>query len=380
MNPLPFGAVCRLFRCDVILRLIETTRRRPIQLARQLGLNEISRSRQHFSSSCQHLSHMTTMKAKRNLLEGAITKMTLEEYDEYVNDNLCTQCYLQDFGRFDFVFNGLPETSTCQQEVFLYYYDQKLKQRHASNKAVFWAPWTTTLDSVSVAIDINQFLIYNRTTGSKNHLISYDGWVTFKSISLDANIWILLASQSSIFDVPTCTSVQRKGLACLRQSGNGDFCIKSEDGHTINVLKAVMEANWPFFKAMVESGMREIKKNQLELPLPHSTVEMMVRYLYGQELELQVKEATRLVEAAQMYLLPELLEISLKFIESEDTDIGQTIQVWKMGKKTGNLRMVFWAMVRIKELKVDIDVLYDLDKEDLISLFQMMALGTDPKK
>lgn len=89
-----------------------------------------------------------------------------------------------------------------------------------------------------------------------------------------------------------------------------------------------MEALWPFFKGMVESNMQESSDKRVKLSMPNSTMDVLVRYLYGEKLNLQLEDAANLIVSAQMYNLP-VLDIATTKVKSVTPAIQQATSLWR---------------------------------------------------
>lgn len=180
------------------------------------------------------------------------------------------------------------------------------------------------------------------------------------------------------------TSIHKTGLAQIHQTAESDFSLKSEDGKEVKVHKTVLEGLWPFFRGMVESKMKEVTQKCVKLPIPKSTLDVLVRYFYGEALELELEDAANLIVAAQMYDLPELLEIATTKVESEEMEMAQAVYVWQKSFEAQNEDLRDHASKRIEALMPDTenfdDSIQHLAKKQLVCLLQDISTAMSSKR
>lgn len=173
------------------------------------------------------------------------------------------------------------------------------------------------------------------------------------------------------------TTANESGLAQVREKCATDFRIQCSDGEMVEVNKPVLAAVWPFFESMLSSGMRESSENTVRLEARKSTVEVMMRYLHGQHLDLIFFDAVELVVVAQMYQLPELLDIAERFLRSFDTSLSEAMTLWRKCYEAGNEKLRTLAVSHIQLLMVDTEeftrIISELSKDDMMLLLQDLA-------
>lgn len=173
------------------------------------------------------------------------------------------------------------------------------------------------------------------------------------------------------------TSVHKSGLSRIRKDATSDFTLKPEQGEDINVHKSVMEGMWPFFKGMLDSNMKEVAEGYVKLPISESTLQVIVRYLYGEELSLEFDDAANLIVFAQMYDLSELLEIATATVKQCAPSIEQAVLLWQKSFEANNEDMRNFASRHIKTLMAEVDDFHDkidhLEKAQLVCLLQDLS-------
>lgn len=142
-----------------------------------------------------------------------------------------------------------------------------------------------------------------------------------------------------------------------------------------------MVSLWPFFKKMMQSEMKEATENELELPMPLSTLEVIVEYLYGQRMSVLLGDATRLVVFAQMYDLPEMLNIAIAKIKdfSHIFTAREAVYLWQKSNEADNSELRECATARLAQLKPDnttfSEDIKDLEKDELAALLQNLFIA-----
>jgi hypothetical protein len=278
---------------------------------------------------------MSTTRTRRR---ETILKISKDDYEAKTRGRILSQCFDEN-DRFDFVYSNEPVKIPGQFPVFLYHFDEKKQQVRSSHQCVLV---TSKQEFVSVAISENVFFLAG--TSWRYSLVFEQGWGG-KATVTEIN--------PSNFAMLTCnTNVHAKGLERLRRGPGADFSIESKEGNeeAIKVHKSVMMLNWPFFEKMLNSGMQEAQENKLTLPLPRSTVEVIVRYLYGQRLKLEIEDAARLILYADMYLLPELKRICINHIKASHLNIPQAILVGEMGSMAPDVQIFASAVEHAESL------------------------------
>lgn len=280
-------------------------------------------------------------------------------------------------GAFYFTYDEVTDEPT-KRKIQLRYFDESKQQEHRS-VSVFKVDG----GSVScIALDMNSFMFSNDSGGYLVVLSgswSYVSFTAFDSSTKDQLV-DMYTSGATTRTITTLspTSIQQDGLSRVRAASEGDFSLKSEEGDVIKVHKAVMVAMWPFFETMVTSEMKEAAENQVDLPVPTSTLETMVQYLYGEELDMEFGDAARLVVFAQMYDLPELLDIAVDEITQTTLDVSQAVLVWRQSFEAKNDDLKIHAAAKLEALMPNMttfrDELKDLDKDELLTLLQDLCM------
>lgn len=307
--------------------------------------------------------------------------MTKEAFDAEIKGNIYASCILKDVGTFYFVY-GVDDnsTATARHNVHLCYYNEALKQRHFSSASLFPAP---SYPSEVIALSENAFVMSSvpELSATYSLVTLKDNWGTSTVCRIEKESVQLLPDF-----IAARTNVQKSGLSQIRAAADGDFSLKSEDGQVIKVHKAVMTALWPFFKTMMQSEMKEAAENELELPMPHSTLEVIVRYLYGQDMSLLRGDATRLVVFAQMYDLPELLNIAIAKVKQSSWFLStrEVVYLWQKCNEANNIELREFATARLAQLMPDNtkfgEDIKDLGRDELSCLLQDLCIAMGKKK
>ncbi|KAG5366419.1 hypothetical protein CJU89_0843 [Yarrowia sp. B02] len=113
----------------------------------------------------------------------------------------------------------------------------------------------------------------------------------------------------------------------------------------------------------MDSNMKEATQKTVKLPMAKKTLEVILQYLYGERLNLTFGDAARLIVFAQMYDLPELLELATAF----------TVYLWRKSFEAQNDDVREYASKRIEELRPEVEdfdaKIEHLDKTELIAFF-----------
>lgn len=300
--------------------------------------------------------------------------MTREAFDAEIKDNIHSSCVLWGVGEFYFVYGDYQASSTIKRrEVHLYFYNEALKQKHSSPDYLFYHQ---VVPGKSLAINENTFFFDGFAWGYI--LTLRDNWRSPVYEQFGNDIQQRLAD----FYNPQ-TSIQKKGLAKIRLGSPGDFVLVSEEGTEIKVHKSVMIALWPFFAKMMQSNMKEATDNELELPMPKAVLDEIVGYLYGHYIYPPFDVAAQLVVFAQMYDLPELLDMAIKKVKSVNMKIGQAILLWQKSFEAGNDELKVYAASKLHKAMPNMsnfnEQIEGLEKDQLISLFQDLCIAMAKK-
>lgn len=123
--------------------------------------------------------------------------------------------------------------------------------------------------------------------------------------------------------------------------------------------------------------MKEVAEKTVRLNMPRTTLEALVRYLYGERLDLSVMDAANLIVYAQMYELTELLHLATDQVRSSRIDCSQAIYLWRKGFEAQNENLRAYASRTIEKLMPDVEdfdgeIAY-LERAELVSLFTDVA-------
>lgn len=115
-------------------------------------------------------------------------------------------------------------------------------------------------------------------------------------------------------------------LASLRSSIDSDDCdftIRiAIDNKRIKVHKSILTRTWPYFQALLETGMTEAQAGELTIrDYDYTTVKAMIEHLYSGVFEVQsVDTAIKLLEAAQQYQVDDLKNVCIEFLGENLTE------------------------------------------------------------
>lgn len=311
---------------------------------------------------------ITKTSSKDLEIGGTKTKCTREGFDaELAMNNVCSQCTLQDVGTFYFpVFPPSSKDTDKKYTAHVLFYNQDEGMAHVSTGMPFSSP--RELKQSCHAIDQNTF-VFDSFMITLN-----EEWTVYNVIRLSHQFKNVLAGV--LFKQ---TDVQRTGLSRIKKTAATDFTLVSDDGKAVFVHKSVLEGLWPFFKVMVDSNMEERYSKRVTLSMPKSTLDVLVQYLYGEELDLHFEDAANLIVCAQMYDLPELLDIASEKVKQETLTIQQAIHLWHKAFEANNDDIREYAAGKIEGLNpktADLDAqIEEFDKNELVSLFcDVMAI------
>lgn len=337
----------------------------------------ISDAQRYLITSTSRVVHSLNVMSDYNF--GTQTPCTQEEFDAAIDGKVYSSCDLND-KTFYFVYGedtGIAENPAVHK-IILTCYDKQKGVRITSGRTCFFRAAAKT--EKSEAISTHTFLVMN---GPGAQLVSFtDNWDRSSVIDIDttlSNFNGLSKVLRGLQSANAQTSVQKNGLCRIREGLEGDFSLTSREGEVINVHKAVVAPLWPFFDALVKSEMKETKENEVKFDIPKSTLEVIVRYLYGQDLGLEFSDAARLVVAAQMYDLSELLEISVKQVTLSSMTLEQAIFAWKLGFEAKNDKIRTHCAEEVHSMMSDCndfaDKVDELTKEELQYLMHDLAFA-----
>lgn len=316
---------------------------------------------------------------------GTKTLCTQAEFDAAIKDKVLTSCILNDSETFYFVYGPKSSSTftTPRYHIHLNFYDKDNGVRYTTDESCFVKQANVT--ARSEAINHHTFLIVY--DDSSTFLLSLDeDWSACRNIQVSGaadTLNDLTKKLNQMHLSQSQTSIQKDGLSRVRDGLEGDFSLKSREGGVIKVHKAVLAPLWPFFKGLLDSEMKEASESEAKLDVPKSTLEVIIRYLYGQELELGFADAARLVVAAQMYDLPELLEIAVQKVTLSDMGVQGAIMAWRLGYEAKNDIVRNHCAGKIQDMMPKCDdfaqQVDDLAKEELQFLVHDLALSMRSK-
>ncbi|KAG5355085.1 hypothetical protein CJU89_6910 [Yarrowia sp. B02] len=267
-----------------------------------------------------NMSNDTTKSIKALNIGGKKKLCSREAFEEDIEGRIASQCSLEDVGTFYFVY--VPEN------------------KHGNYQA--------------------QLMFYNDEEGMVHE------------------------SESIVDHLSDLTSVHREGLARIRETSEPDFALESAEGDKVQVHRSVMEGQWPFFRGMVNSNMQEASDKVVKLDMPKSTLDALVRYLYGERLALAFQDAANLIVSAQLYDLPELVDLATRRIFNESMNITQAVYLWHKSYEADNDELRGFAARVISEQMADMDDINDevehLKKNELVTLMHDISVATSKRR
>lgn len=295
---------------------------------------------------------------------GFQTSCTRRQFESEIS-LLYASCHLEGFGDYYFAHDQ-EHDGTASGDVYLFFYDERHQRMYRSQTEVFSSTWTGVTNP---CMAINPFIFLIRSERADRIITLVQDW------SGGDSHYILreMANKMTTFlSTRVLTDINKTGLARIRDSTPGDVLLNGNDGESVTVHKMVVKPLWPFFATAMETDMAESHQNAINLPFPTSTVEGMVRYLYGQELELDFEDAVKLVEMALVYDLPELLSLAIERIKKEKIGVVRSISLWKTAfeAKNDELREFSAKVMRANMAEISSSSLLDgLDRNEVVELF-----------
>lgn len=169
-------------------------------------------------------------------------------------------------------------------------------------------------------------------------------------------------------------------LSKIRTATPGDFNLESQEGSLIPVHTAVLKPLWSFFSAALDCNMREAEEKTMKLSCSTSTLEVIVRHLYQQSLNMSFQNAADLVVVVQMYDLPKLLSLAVERIRRRDRTVGECLTVWVKSKEAGNDDLREYCARKLKDKMSELvecqGRIEKLTKSDMLLLF--MDISSSP--
>lgn len=303
---------------------------------------------------------------------GVKTPCTRKEFDKQIEGKIHSQCDLKDVGTFYFVLGEVAEFDEFKRsDIWLKFYNKEEKVVHTSKIAPIMGPRNKPCTSFAVTQDV--FIL----SGS---MLSFDKtWGACHFNTLNSQVKLDMADY-----LTDQTSIHKTGLARIKETAETDFTLLCDGGQKIEVHRSVMEGLWPFFQGMMSSNMKEVAEKKVKLTMPKTTLEALVRYLYGEKLNLAFGDAANLIVYAQMYELTELLDLATEKVESVNMSITQAIYLWRKSFEAQNEGVREYASETIEKLMPDVEdfdgEIEGLKKAELVSLFSDVALSAKRRK
>lgn len=297
------------------------------------------------------------------------------EFDKKIEGKIYSQCHLENVGTFYFVFRDevFEDDGVKSSLVDLMFYNREEKTVHTSRLFCLYARRDKTISCRAI---------------NQNFFIFDDDMVTLDDEWNSPTLHLLGKKEKlKIVDhLANLTSVHRTGLARIKQTAATDFTLECEEGEPIEVHRSVVEGLWPLLQSTInpDSEGEEVAARSVKLSMPHSTLRALVRYLYGEQLDLSFKDAAYLILYAQVYELPELLDLCIDKVKSSQMSIGDALHLWEMSYEAENEHMREHASDAIEKLMPDVDDFHGwvagLDKTSLVYLFGDVAMSAKRRK
>lgn len=158
-----------------------------------------------------------------------------------------------------------------------------------------------------------------------------------------------------------------------------DFTIICQDEVSIPVHTAILCTFWPFFKNMMSNDCIEKTTRQLRLDFPSSWVNQLIVHIYKEEPKMTFDEATGVLIASQMYLLPELTAEASRqlkgFVNDADADTNLSLEDlltgWDRSVEANNAvwRRRFAMMIATRDGEERRKALEPWEKQKLMELY-----------
>lgn len=124
-----------------------------------------------------------------------------------------------------------------------------------------------------------------------------------------------------------------------KMSDDVDFHIECLDGVRIPVHGLILKTYWPFFRTMMQNDCAESNDKVLRLDYPADWLEVLVSFIYGQDADMSFEQAAGLLVVAQMYQLPELVDMATAKIVNSPKDsisLEAALTGWKLAFEAQN--------------------------------------------
>lgn len=295
-----------------------------------------------------------------------------EEKLKDVTKDLFAKFSLTAVGDFYLTY-GAPESSRKNWFKFhMHFYDSGNEILHTHHTSVFVYERVPHTDTKVVTIDTCTFIL--EMIGSWPCLLCFDNkWTTSK-------ITILAAGRETMRRALGQQSPKTESLMSKIRTGTpGDFHLKSIDGTLLEVHTSVLIPQWEFFAAAAKSDMKEATEKIVEIQAPTTTLEVIVRHFYEQDLDMTFEDAANLVVIAQMYNLPELVTLATEKIKSSKKGVDENLTAWQKSLEAENEELRTYSASKLQSLMPDIakskERIDEMSKQDLTTLLMDMSLA-----
>lgn len=312
---------------------------------------------------------------------GAQLGCTKVDFDKEVEERHITSCTLDKVGTFHFIFG--QELGDGFRKPYLVYYNEKEGVKHISCPLNYKVKHGA--HPACVALDQNTFLFRNDSENGyelNHYLVSLDDcWQMSTYHRFEVGSKSKLLNLLNADHKPSFTEVHRTGLARIRYASEGDITMISNEGHAVKIHSSVLIGISSYFETLLKWKKMEAVPNEVRVDIPTSTLEVLVRYIYGEELDMTFVDACELVVFAQMCCLPELVHLASQWFKpNPPEDFDQAVSLWKKSFEARNSVMrAFAAGCLVEFLSPDedgIDDSWDMDADELSHLWKDVAIAT----
>lgn len=119
-----------------------------------------------------------------------------------------------------------------------------------------------------------------------------------------------------------------KNYAKLINDPSADFRIEVEDGRAVRVHKIILQAQWPYFRNMLNSHMIEAVNNKVvAVGHDYDTILAMITFLYSGDMNIQsVEHSLKLYRAAHQYDIQRMRSMAKSYL-SRNLKLDQLFEV-----------------------------------------------------
>ncbi|KAG5356736.1 hypothetical protein CJU90_2081 [Yarrowia sp. C11] len=313
---------------------------------------------------------------------GTQTRCSKADFETFIQGKRIASATLDNVGTFHFIFGH--EAGDGYGKPFLVYYNEKEGVKHVSCPLAYKQRYISY--PACVALDANTFLFRSDTTAQGFEqgyyymvtLSSCWGSSTYHRFSVGSKDKMLRLLR--VYEGHATTEVHRNGLARIRKASEGDLTLISNQNDRIKVHSSVLIGISAYFEALLKWNKNEEQPKELTIDIPTSTLEVVVRYFYGEKLDMEFVDACELIVYAQMSCLPELVHMACQWFKSRILgSMDEGVQLWKKSFEAQNSAMRAFSAGRLIEfLPPDTDGLeddWDMTAEELYQLWKDVAVA-----